>query len=526
MDESPLFSDFDSSSKMVTGKRTITSMTTARSKAQRYRKIAKEAVETIGLASKLIDEISRGHETFRLYNADHTKVRTATDGIIELLDELLLNRRSITVDVGIRRFLVNHLPIFETSKGATSLHKTFHNMEIGGMTFAEGVNEEQVVQFVGLLSNAIASNKNRHWMDHKLEGLGVDKISLELPNIEVISKSKRRRQYSETDDQGSSEDQELSLVQSVLTNIEEPSIKSSQKLYQIAVGQIRHMLHSVNQPDQIMAADVARIAKGIATRCRERPNEMVALAISGHFDNYSCLHPVNVAIFSALLAWHILQDPKAPYRIAQIALLYDIGMSRLPRDWTEKDEPLSPDEQEKLKKHTIFSAELLDRQKALDKVNIVVAFEHHIDDRGQGYPLGHAIPDTTLATRIIRISEAMDALIGNAPYRKALSPKSAMQRLLDQWKDTTEGALTARLIRLIGTYPAGSVVTLTSEEIGIVINQAEKQISCPVVRVIVNKKGEIIENGPTVHTGKEVFVSDALPSVKVPFDPLDFFPFK
>lgn len=500
-------------------------MEASQSKASRYKRIAEEAVEAIGVASRLIDEISRGHETFRLYDSDHRNVEAATDKIMELVDELLSHRRSITIDVGIRRFLINHLPIFETSKGAGSLHDTFHKMEIGGLTFTEGINEEQVVQFVGLLSGAIASNKNRHWLDRKLEGAGVNKIFLELPNIEVLAQSKNRKKAMETDDFASADEEELSLVQSVLSEEVELAITNPRMLYQLAAGQVRHILYACDQPDQIAPDDVARVAKGIAGHCHKKPNEMIALAVSGHFDDYACVHPVNVAIFSALLAGHILQDEKDLDRIVRIALLYDVGMSRVPREWSEKSDPLTQEEQDKIREHALFSADMLDRRKAIEKLCVIVGFEHHQDDQGNGYPRGSVSNNTNLATRIIRVAEAVDALIGNANYRKPVAPKAAMQQLLDQWKGTTEGALLARLIRLIGIYPAGSIVTLTSGETGIVIDQAPKQLAFPIVRVIVNKNGELIESGSRLQTGKDVFVSDALPVRKFPVDPLDYFPF-
>lgn len=500
----------------------MVSKTSIEERKKRYSRIAAEAREMVEAASGLIDKISQGHETFRLYDTGHTKSTAATDSISKHIKRLLTNSKSATIDVGVRRFLINHLPIFEISKGAGNLHRQFQKMEIGGVTFIEGVSKGQVYSFMRLLSEAMAAGKNRHFLDHALESEGVKDIVLELPLIEDTLGHQPGGKKSSDIDQG--EEGVESLILSAVSSMGDRLVNSPSKTYQVTVGFVKDMLKCFKTPSQINPHEINAMAQGLAGCALRNPDAMVAMAVSGKIDDYHYLHPVNTAIFSVITAASIFNDPEMINNIARACLLFDIGKCGIGRDLLTKPENLSKEELEKIRAHPLQSAQAIERIGGLDKLETTVAFEHHIDQK-RGYPSQEVKTGTNIATKIVMMADALDALTGNAVYRKPLPYFEAMSKLMEEWEGKPESALLTRLIRSIGVYPPGTAVVLTSDEAAVVTASVSKKPLFPKVRLVADKIGKLKRNGPQFVTDKTKKVAKAFAFDQAPFLPLDFYPF-
>ncbi len=116
----------------------------------------------------------------------------------------------------------------------------------------------------------------------------------------------------------------------------------------------------------------------------------------------------------------------AHLRIA--AMLHDIGKVVLPDRILQKPESLSPVEFEEVKRHPETGAELINRVEGLGQIAEWVRHSHeHFD--GSGYPSGLAGERIPLASRILLVADAFDAITSDRPYRSAQSPEEALNEL-------------------------------------------------------------------------------------------------
>jgi putative two-component system response regulator len=109
--------------------------------------------------------------------------------------------------------------------------------------------------------------------------------------------------------------------------------------------------------------------------------------------------------------------------------LHDIGKVALPDAILLKPEHLTPDEREKMKRHTVIGDALCGRFRSLRRVREIVRHHHERLD-GSGYPdglKGEAIP---FLAQIIGLVDAFDALTSVRPYKRALPRESAFEELL------------------------------------------------------------------------------------------------
>jgi putative nucleotidyltransferase with HDIG domain len=116
--------------------------------------------------------------------------------------------------------------------------------------------------------------------------------------------------------------------------------------------------------------------------------------------------------------------------IETAALLHDIGKIGIPDEVLLKKHRLSQKEMELVRDHVILGEKILLHMDSMKEVARWVRHHHERWD-GLGYPdglRGEAIP---FASRVIGVADALDAMLTDRPYRKALSKERAIRALAD-----------------------------------------------------------------------------------------------
>ena len=148
-------------------------------------------------------------------------------------------------------------------------------------------------------------------------------------------------------------------------------------------------------------------------------------------DQYTKDHSQNVANYSKKIAQHLgLEDSKIS-EIYYAGLIHDIGKTIIPKEVLNKNDKLTEDEYDIVKKHPNYAYQILVKNKDLNHIaNIVL--EHHERWDGNGYPNGKKGEDISLEARIISIADAYDAMVSDRPYRKAFTKEIAIKEILDK----------------------------------------------------------------------------------------------
>jgi diguanylate cyclase (GGDEF)-like protein len=117
--------------------------------------------------------------------------------------------------------------------------------------------------------------------------------------------------------------------------------------------------------------------------------------------------------------------------VAQIRLaarLHDIGKVAIPDAILEKPGPLTADEREFVRRHTLIGERILLAAPALSSVAGIVRSSHENFD-GSGYPDGLAGDEIPLASRVIFVCDAYDAMTTKRPYGEARTTDEALAEL-------------------------------------------------------------------------------------------------
>src|ERR1700719_4277881 len=124
--------------------------------------------------------------------------------------------------------------------------------------------------------------------------------------------------------------------------------------------------------------------------------------------------------FTIAIAKAISVDPALLPQIARAAFLHDIGKMAIPDMILRKPGPLTPEEREIMRTHCEIGYNMVTRIPFLrEAAQIVLSHQEYFD--GSGYPRGLKGEQIPLGARIFAVADALDAMISDRPYRKALS---------------------------------------------------------------------------------------------------------
>jgi len=139
-------------------------------------------------------------------------------------------------------------------------------------------------------------------------------------------------------------------------------------------------------------------------------------------DPYTSGHSMRVKDLASRIGSELGLRPKALEELEAAALLHDIGKIEIRYEKIlKKPSELTPDERLIIESHVTRGVEILTALSSVNRRVVEGVRHHHELWDGSGYPdrkAGSAIP---LFGRIIKIADAIDAMLSDRPYRKALA---------------------------------------------------------------------------------------------------------
>lgn len=209
------------------------------------------------------------------------------------------------------------------------------------------------------------------------------------------------------------------------------------------------------------------------------------------FDNYTYVHSVNVAILAALIGQQLSFNAKNLRDLTLGAMLHDIGKRFIPAEILNKSSNLTPGEFEIIKKHPLLGEEMLRKANLSGEVLSIIRHHHERWD-GTGYPDGISRNAITLNAQIVAVADVFDALVSDRPYRKGLPPYYALELVIAGSGGDFNEEVVRNLFRCLVLYPEGSIVTLNTGEVGVVIGVQRMNPSRPILKVLFDKYGNYL----------------------------------
>jgi diguanylate cyclase (GGDEF)-like protein/putative nucleotidyltransferase with HDIG domain len=144
------------------------------------------------------------------------------------------------------------------------------------------------------------------------------------------------------------------------------------------------------------------------------------------------------------------------------AILHDVGKVTIPEKILSKPGALTDEEFEQVKGHAVAGAEIVARIDGLGGVAKWIRHSHeHID--GSGYPCGLRGEEIPLASRVLLVADAFDAMTGRRPYGATLPPELALEELRMGAGRQFDGRCVSALAAYLTEHPDGAPVHVSGK---------------------------------------------------------------
>jgi HD-GYP domain-containing protein (c-di-GMP phosphodiesterase class II) len=269
--------------------------------------------------------------------------------------------------------------------------------------------------------------------------------------------------------------------------------ESASEAYGGAIELMREVDMLVRRNRVVSTSNVKSVVKSLVDNVLSNRYAMLQLTGLKNHDEYTFFHSANVALLSLALGSMITNDYRFLSSLGTGALLHDIGKMTLDVDILNKPGALSPEEWALVRQHPIIGAEQAALVPGLDHSAIVIIFEHHMRFDGSGYPGVPNMRKQHLASRIVAVADAYDAMTSRRSYSAARMQDEAMALLARSSATAVDPRLLRLFVSMMGIYPPRTVVSLTDGSVGIVLEPSESDPASPIVRLITDPDGRVIE---------------------------------
>jgi HD-GYP domain-containing protein (c-di-GMP phosphodiesterase class II) len=347
----------------------------------------------------------------------------------------------------------------------------------------------------------VASNMEYVYIDEEARLREINRFSVEMTKTQAESLEKKFQDPEEL---------HVKIGSSILTNLfrkrpqapRPPNFaEDRKKARETQVDSTRELLQSLRKGESITADAAEDVVKSLSEEMFSDVDMVANFANTkdATIGDYRH-HSLNVATLALGVGLSLGYNERDLRDLGTAALIHEVGMLRVPKDLLGKKDALSEDERESIQNHPVLSLEYLERVRGIrERVALVVYQEHESPDRS-GYPNkrpGFLIHDFA---KIISICDAYEAMTAPRPYRDPIQPYHVVEQLVyAASKLRYDPKITRAFLCLIGLFPIGSWVKMSSGECAKVIGGNSVKYDKPLVNILYDAEEQPLEKPRVVN---------------------------
>jgi len=267
-------------------------------------------------------------------------------------------------------------------------------------------------------------------------------------------------------------------------------LPAARQAYKAAKLIIQQAMEDVRMGRALNMEAVSEVVGNMSDSILRNPDALTSLTRLKQFDEYTFFHSVNTSALALSVGRHLGYERVPLLQLGTGMLLHDIGKTLIPVEILNKPGRYEAGEFEIMKQHVLRGAEILSKTTGLNDMFLKPTLEHHERVDGTGYPNRRPKADLSQFGLIATIVDIYDAVTSDRCYHKAKTPHDTLQMLYKLGtQGHVDGTLVQQFVQVVGVYPVGSCVLLSTGERAIVKQFNHQTPLRPLIVLITDEAG-------------------------------------
>lgn len=280
-------------------------------------------------------------------------------------------------------------------------------------------------------------------------------------------------------------------------------IEKAYRLYSRLKKEFRVQTQGIRVARDLDLASLEEFIDGLIDEVIGNPQTLIWVLNTDPDEQQESDYCVRAAIWATILARQTGMRKADIQVLFMGTLLADIGMQRLPKRLLHKRGSFRKKEFLAYKKHVEFSLLIVAAYPQLDeRVKSIIRCHHERHD-GMGFPRGLKGEQIPLLANFANLAYSFERLLKLKDKGLPVSPAKALSKLYKQRVLKFPEQLVVEMMQVMGVYPLGSLVELSSGEVALVLEQIAENKLLPKVALLTDKTKSPVKRFKIVKLGDE-----------------------
>jgi len=405
--------------------------------------------------SSVVIALAGARKVVQLYPDTHAEFERAVAALVDAV-AAVTDEGSFTLNWHLGRIYDGSTVVPSDLPGVSTIAEAFEVRSVESLTFERGFDRSDAIGLLGALSARTVPDTD---FAIELTRRGVDHVAVAsiAQSAEESEKREKRERTREQD----------------------------RALYYRLLAELRAVMSQLSAGASADLAGSKDLVESLLGRLMEDRAAVLGLATIRGAGERALFHSLNVMIYTSVLGQRLGLPEESMVALGTAALLHDIGKS----EFDQADESVS----ERMRmSHPEIGAQLLEQLALQDPGPMLVAYEHHMNVDGTGFPDRPGDYVAHPYSRMVAVANRFENLTNPTNGGPVLTPDRAMVELLKEATHTHDPFFARLFGNAMGVFPVGCVVRLSDNSVGIVSEPGIDPLA-PAVRLTHDNRGFELE---------------------------------
>ncbi|HEY3347876.1 MAG TPA: HD domain-containing phosphohydrolase [Nitrospirota bacterium] len=405
--------------------------------------------KVLALGRVFVNQLAILAKVALMHDLKNEAVTKAAETIIVTIGSFFEERRSFSLTLIGEYFYIEDERIkynVEDLSNFDLLLGEFRKRKVGAVNFVPGSTAEDFLKFISIFHSA----------DLKAEDVFMD-FARRLSEAGVNGLSIEEWRPPKADDG--------------FEKVIDP-VKAATRAYIRVLLRIKELFEATDKGQPADIRKLKRAVQSMIDSAYKGEETLLRLSAIRRPEDVLLRHYTNVCVLSLLLGKRLGLSKYQMARLGLAALLHDIGRHGFPDDIVEK---LESDHEavNLMNRHPRLGVQSILRLKGLNEVAVsamIVAYEHHRNMDGTGFPAIVEPKEMSLFSKIVRVADDYDYSTSSGVYGITPMPPARVIELMKRRSGLYDPDLLDKFCGVMGDYPVGSLLLISDGSLAVALS--------------------------------------------------------